>query len=277
MEVSQTRTHATLRRSCAGLLRTLQKFACGGATLSDRRTMLHILPKAIDLNQLIQFIIDHCFLFESPPMPDTTPASHTRQQLLLAALRLFAENGIHAVSLRSINQAAGARNSGAVHYHFENKTGLLLALVDDLMDRLAEFRGNSLRQLAERAEPASVRECLDVFYRPNWLLHFDPEVGRISTKFFLLHQMTPVAEVQQRLTERASPNWHLLEQLLLRALPHKDPQLLRIHIGMSWVGVLNGLAALDLLAVTPFGDMRSGSLEQMLPAFQQYLAAGVSC
>ena len=72
-------------------------------------------------------------------------ASLTRQQLLLAALRLFAENGIHAVSLRSINQAAGARNSGAVHYHFENKTGLLLALVDDLMDRIAAYRGNSLR------------------------------------------------------------------------------------------------------------------------------------
>lgn len=204
-------------------------------------------------------------------------ASLTRQQLLLAALRLFAENGIHAVSLRSINQAAGARNSGAVHYHFENKTGLLLALVDDLMDRIAAYRGNSLRELAERSEPASVRECLDVFYRPNWLLHFDPEVGGVSTKFLLLHQMTPVPEVQQRLAERASANWRLLEELLLRVMPHKDRGMLRIHIGMSWVGVLNGLAALDLMAVTPFGDMRTGSMEQMLPAFQQYLAAGVSC
>lgn len=203
--------------------------------------------------------------------------SPTRQQLLLAALRLFAENGIHAVSLRSINQAAGARNSGAVHYHFHNKTGLLLALVDELMDRIAAYRGDSLAELAQRSEPASVRECLDVFYRPNWLLHFDPEVGSVSTKFFLLHQMTPVPEVQQRLAERASPNWHLLEQLLLRALPHKDRGMLRIHIGMSWVGVLNGLAALDLMAVTPFGDMRTGSMDQMLPAFQQYLAAGISC
>ena len=205
------------------------------------------------------------------------PASLTRQQLLLAALRLFAENGIHAVSLRSINQAAGARNSGAVHYHFDNKTGLLLALVDELMDRIAAYRGDSLQALAQRSEPASVRECLDVFYRPNWLLHFDPEVGGVSTKFLLLHQMTPVPEVQQRLAQRASVNWHLLEELLLRAMPHKDRGMLRIHIGMSWVGVLNGLAALDLMAVTPFGDMRTGSMDQMLPAFQQYLAAGVSC
>ena len=205
------------------------------------------------------------------------PASLTRQQLLLAALRLFAENGIHAVSLRSINQAAGARNSGAVHYHFDNKTGLLLALADDLMDRIAAYRGDSLQALAQRSEPASVCECLDVFYRPNWLLHFDPEVGGVSTKFLLLHQMTPVPEVQQRLAQRASVNWHLLEELLLRAMPHKDRGMLRIHIGMSWVGVLNGLAALDLMAVTPFGDMRTGSMDQMLPAFQQYLAAGVSC
>ncbi len=209
-------------------------------------------------------------------MSSTPVSSLTRQHLLLAALRLFAEHGIHAVSLRSINQAAGARNSGAVHYHFQNKTGLLLALVDDLMDRVAAFRGDSLRALADRAEPASVRECLDVFFQPNWLLHFDPEVGGVSTKFLLLHQMTPVAEVQQRLADRARPNWLLLEQLLLRALPGKDPALLRIHIGMSWVVVLNGLAALGAMSVTPFGDMRTGSLEAMLPAFQQYLAAGVA-
>mgnify|MGYP000585480439 CR=1 FL=1 len=42
----------------------------------------------------------------------------------------------------------------------------------------------ALAELAQRNEPASVRECLDVFYRPNWLLHFDPEVGSVSTKFW---------------------------------------------------------------------------------------------
>ena len=42
----------------------------------------------------------------------------TKLSLTLAALELFADQGIDAVSMRNINAAAGARNASAVHYHF---------------------------------------------------------------------------------------------------------------------------------------------------------------
>ncbi|MEW9899796.1 TetR/AcrR family transcriptional regulator [Chitinivorax sp. PXF-14] len=202
--------------------------------------------------------------------------SPTRQQLLLAALKLFAENGIHAVSLRSINQAAGARNSGAVHYHFDSKLGLLSALVDDLMQRIVQYRGDALERLSARHTPPTVEDCLDAFFRPLWLLHFDPEVGNVATKFFLQLHITPIPEIQRQMAERGQVSWQQVEALLLRALPHKRRAQLRLHIGMGWISVLNGLAALDLMAVTPLGDMRTGSLEEMMPAFMAYLVAGIS-
>ena len=39
----------------------------------------------------------------------------TRERLLLMALRLYAREGLHAVSLRRISIEAGSKNSAAMH------------------------------------------------------------------------------------------------------------------------------------------------------------------
>ncbi len=53
----------------------------------------------------------------------------TRARLLSAAADLFAEQGIDAVSVDAVAEAAG-RTSGSVYAHFGSKQGLLLALLD---------------------------------------------------------------------------------------------------------------------------------------------------
>jgi AcrR family transcriptional regulator len=59
--------------------------------------------------------------------------TETRARLLAAAAELFAEQGIDAVSVDAVAEAAG-RTSGAVYAHFSNKQGLLLALLDSWKD-----------------------------------------------------------------------------------------------------------------------------------------------
>ena len=56
-------------------------------------------------------------------------ADETRAQLIRAAERLFAERGIDAVSLREINREADQRNASALQYHFEDRRGLLRAIL----------------------------------------------------------------------------------------------------------------------------------------------------
>ncbi|OLT11783.1 hypothetical protein BJF79_23480 [Actinomadura sp. CNU-125] len=52
----------------------------------------------------------------------------TRERLLDAAERLYAERGVDAVSLREIVQEAGVRNATAVQYHFGDRAGMVRAL-----------------------------------------------------------------------------------------------------------------------------------------------------
>lgn len=70
---------------------------------------------------------------------------NTRERLLDAAERLFAERGIDGVSLNRITAAAGARNASALQYHFGSKTELLQAI---FARRMAVVNGRRLELLA---------------------------------------------------------------------------------------------------------------------------------
>lgn len=59
--------------------------------------------------------------------------AETRARLLAAAAELFADQGVDAVSVDAVAEAAG-RTSGAVYAHFGSKQGLLLALLDSWKD-----------------------------------------------------------------------------------------------------------------------------------------------
>jgi AcrR family transcriptional regulator len=58
----------------------------------------------------------------------TERASTTREAILTAAERLFAEHGVFAVSNRQVSEAAGQGNNAAVGYHFGTKTDLVRAI-----------------------------------------------------------------------------------------------------------------------------------------------------
>ncbi|MCU1378057.1 MAG: transcriptional regulator, TetR family [Acidimicrobiales bacterium] len=83
-----------------------------------------------------------------------------RRQILDAALRLFARNGISGTSLREIRLAAKQGNAGALHYHFGDKEGLLRALLERELPLLVERRKTLL------VEAADVRSVAAVFVLP---------------------------------------------------------------------------------------------------------------
>lgn len=53
----------------------------------------------------------------------------TRDLLLDAATRLFAERGVDNVPIAEIVRAANQRNTSAIHYHFGNRDEVLRAVL----------------------------------------------------------------------------------------------------------------------------------------------------
>jgi TetR/AcrR family transcriptional regulator, regulator of cefoperazone and chloramphenicol sensitivity len=84
----------------------------------------------------------------------------TRQRLLEAAKRLFAERGFRKVTVRQICLAAGA-NLAAVNYHFHDKEGLYRTVFEHGIALIQETTDLSLRAPAE----ASAEDRLRAFIR----------------------------------------------------------------------------------------------------------------
>jgi AcrR family transcriptional regulator len=82
----------------------------------------------------------------------------TRERLLQAATRLFADNGYRGASVRDICNLAGA-NPGAVSYHFGGKRQLYRAVLRRAAAGLAEMGPVSDNDTGER-EPVSVLDAL---------------------------------------------------------------------------------------------------------------------
>ena len=93
----------------------------------------------------------------SEPAPSSAGASSTRERLLDAAQRLYALRGLDAVSLREINQAAGARNATAVQYHFGDRAGIVRAIFARYLPDV-EARRHALLDSYESAGDAPVEE-----------------------------------------------------------------------------------------------------------------------
>jgi AcrR family transcriptional regulator len=108
----------------------------------------------------------------------------TKEQILLAAERLFAERGYEGVSLREIGAAAGSSNNSAVQYHFGSKEQLVTAIFEHRLSYIDERRALLVAQL----QPRDLRGWVECYVLP--LL----EQGEIAGS----HYMSFIAAVEQQ-------------------------------------------------------------------------------
>lgn len=89
----------------------------------------------------------------------------TRQRLLDAAARVFAEQGVETASLLEVARRAGQRNRGAVHYHFGSRTALLVAVLEQYAGFLAQREGELLARAAQ-APDTDLASVVEAVVRP---------------------------------------------------------------------------------------------------------------
>lgn len=92
--------------------------------------------------------------------------SATRDRLLDAAERLFAEKGLHGTSAREIVAAAGQRNESAIQYHFGGRDGLVDALMERRVEAIEAVRIERLDALVATQPSPSIRALLSCIVDP---------------------------------------------------------------------------------------------------------------
>ena len=98
--------------------------------------------------------------------PDGRADASTRDLLLDAAARLFAERGIDNVSIAEIVRAADQRNASAVHYHFGSRDEVLRALLARHVPAIAERRHASCSSRPGPGADDDVRSAAEAIVRP---------------------------------------------------------------------------------------------------------------
>jgi AcrR family transcriptional regulator len=202
----------------------------------------------------------------------TRPSEITRERILKAAERLFAERGYEATSVRAI--VAKARvNQAAINYHFAGKDGLYREVLR------AAFRALTEHQLAhaEEAKAMSRDKALAEFVRDQLrpLLARD-EISR-HIRIFNWEAVRPTAVFRKLMSEEAAPFMGLALDLVRRFLPEADQRTLTVAavwlIGQCSIFVRNR----EQLANPPVSlALDEAAVERLAKLISAWVVAGLA-
>ena len=147
----------------------------------------------------------------------TRPSDITRERILKAAERLFADRGYEETSIRAIVTKARV-NQAAINYHFGGKEALYREVLR------AAFRALTQQQLAHAQEMKGMsrEKALGEFIRHQ--LHALGERGEHSRhlRIFNWEAVRPTAVYRKLMSEEAAPFMALTVDLVRRFLPKAD-------------------------------------------------------
>ena len=155
------------------------------------------------------------------PASRSRPEESGREAIMDAAERLFAERGIDAVSLRTINAEAGY-SVAALHYHFATRDGLIRALLARAQPRMFAERATMLAALGAQAEPPleGIVAALVMPLTAGMLEDFTTSVAKLRFLVRLSFDRSPY------LARTIEESFAVFRPLLQRALPHLDERTL---------------------------------------------------
>jgi AcrR family transcriptional regulator len=125
-------------------------------------------------------------------------AAATRDLLVTHGRELFARSGVFTTPLKQVVEAAGQRNTSALHYHFGGRDGLLAAIID-VHNASIEARRKDMLDLL--GPDPSLRELVETVVLPQSVLLDDGEGRQFLT---IISQLSDLFDRWDE-TETATP------------------------------------------------------------------------
>ena len=202
----------------------------------------------------------------------TRPSEITRERILGAAERLFAERGYEATSIRAI--VAKARvNQAAINYHFAGKEGLYREVLRTAFHALTEQQLAHAEETKAMSREAALGEFVRRQLRP--LLARD-EFSR-HMRIFGWETVRPTAAFRKLMREEAAPFMGLAVDLVRRFMPEADHRTLVVAaiwlIGQCGVFIRNR----ERLAEPPVSiSLEESAIEQLAELVSRWAIGGLT-
>lgn len=164
--------------------------------------------------------------------PGSAASEDTRQRLLNAGLRLFANQGYAQTSTRELAEAAQV-NVAAISYHFGDKAGLYRAV-------FLEPMGSPEADIALFTQASrSLRDALSAFYAGFLEPLRQGDAARLCIKLHFREWLEPTGMWEEELRSSIAPMHHALLAVLQQSmgLPAPDPDLERLAVLLAAPGV----------------------------------------
>lgn len=166
----------------------------------------------------------------------------SRERLLLAALRLFAEQGFSNTSTRELAQAAGV-NSAAINYYFGDKAGLYRAAFAKPTHEPAQFDQPHF----------TLRQALQGFYGQLLAQMKQGEAARLCLRLWYREMLEPTGLWATEIDRGIKPSHAALVAVLGRhlGLAEADDDLHRLAFGVVGLGLQLMLTGDVITAIRP--------------------------
>lgn len=167
-------------------------------------------------------------------MPPTDPSS-TRDQLILAAGKLFAEQGFDSTSTRAIAEASGA-NLAAIHYHFGSKQALYLAVLETVCRHHRQVFGeveDPASQPTAFASPLAAARAIRARVRLLFSVILGPQAIPWQSQLILREMTQPSSQHSLIVEHLAAPmhaRWLAIHRQVRPQAPEAEAQVWALHL-----------------------------------------------
>lgn len=192
--------------------------------------------------------------------------------ILDTAERLFAEQGMESVSLRTINTEAGY-SVAALHYHFGNREKLIDAMVKRRQKPILARR-QELIDILEAEEQPDIYRITEALVLPmSEPILENPEQGLRTIKFFfrMYVDQSSYGQTQEIIEE----SHRIFIQLLKRAIPDMEPELLHQRWVIASELTFQGLANIDNIMTIRSGKDQVESYRHYINRLIAFIAGGI--
>ncbi|SHJ28174.1 transcriptional regulator, TetR family [Malonomonas rubra DSM 5091] len=202
----------------------------------------------------------------------------TKTRILDAAEQLFARDGYHSTSMRSLTELAQV-NLAAVNYHFGSKEGLIKAVFARRLNPLNRIRQEQIEAVLQQAEAEGARpqakELLRAFIAP--ILEFRKTESGAQNFLTLIGRSLsePDETVRSYFIQQVLPIFTLLFRSLQHALPQLPEQLLFSRIQFAMGAMSHMMVNSPQHQKTLPGFPKPLPTEQMADELLEFISAGL--